>query len=41
MFDKLSVFKKEKESSFWEVEKLDELLLDDIEEGSRIRVYIT
>ena len=31
-FDKLSVFKKEKES-FKEFEKLDELLLDDIEEG--------
>ena len=31
-FDKFSVFKKEKES-FEEFEKLDELLLDDIEEG--------
>ena len=31
-FDKLSVFKKEKES-FEEFEKLDELLLDDIEEA--------
>ena len=31
-FDKLSVLKKEKES-FKEFEKLDELLLDDIEEG--------
>ena len=38
--DKLSVFKKEKES-FEEFEKLDDLLLDDILRGSRIRVYIT
>ena len=33
-FDKLSVFKKDK--SFEEFEKLDELLLDDTEEGPEL-----
>ena len=34
-FDKFSVFKKEKEP-FEELEKLDELLVDDVEEGPEL-----